>query len=61
MWSTYHFSGEENSGSVIPFEDVFYYDIVDGGIYVWDGREFKPMFNKTIAITTSEIDDAING
>lgn len=61
MWSTYHFVGEENSGSVIPFEDVFYYDIVDGGIYVWDGREFKPMFNKTIAITTSEIDDAING
>lgn len=61
MWSTYHFSGEEDSGSVIPFKDVFYYDITDGGIYVWDGSDFKPMFNKTIAITTSEIDDAING
>lgn len=60
-WSTSYLYGESNTGQTTPFENVLYCDMKNGGIYIWDGTNFKPMFNKTVAITTSEIDNAING
>ena len=60
-WPTSYLYGESNTGQTTPFQDVFYCDMKNGGIYIWDGTNFKPMFNKTVAITTSEIDNAING
>lgn len=61
VWSTSSLYGVDGLGQTTPFENVLYCDMKNGGIYIWDGTNFKSMFNKTVAITTTEIDNAING
>ena len=61
VWQTSSLYGVDGLSQTTPFENVLYCDMENGGIYIWDGTNFKPMFNKTVAITTAEIDNAING
>lgn len=56
-WGLQSYFGEtDGSLNVIPFDDVFYYDVNAGGIYIYHDNIFISLTNNSVALTESEID-----
>lgn len=60
-WGLQSYFGEtDGSLNVIPFDDVFYYDVNAGGIYIYHDNIFISLTNNSVALTESEIDGIFN-
>ena len=51
-----YFGKTDGSLNVIPFDDVFYYDVNAGDIYIYHDNIFISLTNNSVALTESEID-----